>query len=80
MNKEKLGLPWDGQDLWAAVEAAGCDGRSQDEIEFIVLAVNNHHALVEALEDALKCHDWRVDLPDDRKREYYKLIEGAGND
>jgi hypothetical protein len=65
-EKEKLGLPWEPLDddkhqqgaiinkegLWVCIEL-----EEPLERDFILKAVNNHHALVEALEGLVKCID-----------------------
>ena len=70
MTKEKLGLPWeiDGygyiqnkNEEWVGVVGV-------EERDFILKAVNNHHALVEALGDALDAIDFDSLSLEDAKR------------
>jgi hypothetical protein len=41
---------WIKGDLWEVVEHSCCDGNSQDDINFVLKAVNNHDDLVRVLE------------------------------
>lgn len=50
MKKEELGLPWHYDDVWMIIRDDLYVPNVEEKETFILKAVNNHHALVEALE------------------------------
>jgi hypothetical protein len=73
MTKDKLGIPWKDSDIdFLCPVCMEHVGFEDNEIDFILKAVNNHHALVEALD---KCIDDLAGMPLSLGFEYTSLRE-----